>query len=194
MDRIVRMLTMIFVGIVSAIALLSCNRQEDYCYDPQGNRYTTARMGTQVWMTENLLYNAGEGCFCYNDNPRLCEEMGRLYTWEAALRAANEIEGWHLPSRQEWEDLIRFCGPDSVGYFNLVSDTTGFNPQWSGVRVSSGVFKAKGLGTANYWSSSISDTNSTLAFSVAVMSNLKILSPHNYPIVNACSVRLIKDR
>jgi uncharacterized protein (TIGR02145 family) len=87
--------------------------------------------------------------------------------------------GWHLPSRQEWQELIDFCGDDSAGYFNIVSDETGFNPQWSGVRISTGVLKARGLGGVNYWSSSAPDTNPALAFSVAVMSNLRIISPHN---------------
>jgi uncharacterized protein (TIGR02145 family) len=145
-------------------------------------------------MSENLSYDVGEGSYCYENDPTQCDEMGRLYTWTAALKASEEIQGWHLPSRREWQELIEFCGDDSVAYFNITSDEIGFNPQWSGVRISTGTYKARGLGGVNYWSSSSPDTNPTLAFSVAVMSNLQIISPHNYPKDNACSVRLIRDR
>ena len=75
----------------------------------------------------------------------------------------------------------------------MISEEFGFAPQWSGVRVASGQFRAMELKTVNYWSSTVSQQDTTLAWSVAIMSNLEIISPHNYPRVNACSVRLIKD-
>ena len=110
-------------------------------------------------MIENLLYDPGEGSYCYDDDTMLCVEMGRLYTWQAAVKAANEIDGWHLPSKQEWQELIELCGPDSsIAYLNIISDSVGFNPQWSGVRTSTGAYKAKDFKSTNYWSSSISDT------------------------------------
>jgi uncharacterized protein (TIGR02145 family) len=186
--------TLIFIISMSiSVFANSCSRQDAFS-DPQGNVYKITRIGDQEWMAENLLYDVGDGCYCYENDPALCDEMGRLYTWTAALKASDEIWGWHLPSREEWQELIGFCGDDSTGYFNIISDEIGFNPQWSGVRVSTGVFKARGLGGVNYWSSSAPDTNPTLAFSVAIMGNLQIISPHNYPKHNACSVRLVRDR
>ena len=184
---------LLIVSIFISVFAGSCSRQDAFS-DPHGNIYKTIRIENQEWMAENLRYDSGEGCYCYRNDPALCDEMGRLYTWTAALKASDEIPGWHLPSREEWQDLIEFCGDDSTGYSNIVSDEIGFNPQWSGVRVSTGVFKARGLGGVNYWSSSAPDTNPALAFSVAVMSNLRIISPHNYSKNNACSVRLIRDR
>ncbi len=181
------------VSLVSLSLCLSCSQDRSFS-DPQGNVYETIRIGQQMWMARNLLFDVGEGCYCYDDDPRLCAEMGRLYTWAAAQKAAEGIEGWHLPSRAEWEELIKYCGNEDEAYENITSDAIGFNPQWSGVRVSTGVFKARELHTVNYWSSSTADTNSTFAYSVAVMSNLRIVSPHNYPKDNACSVRLVEDR
>jgi uncharacterized protein (TIGR02145 family) len=118
--------------------------------------------------------------------------MGRLYTWQAAKEAAQEIEDWHLPSKEEWNALLKVCGEDSVGYVNITSEKLGFNPLWAGVMVSYVEFKARGL-WANYWNSTPSDTNSTLSFSVAVMHNRRIVSVHNYPQNNARSVRLVRD-
>ena len=180
--------------LLAGIVLFSCSGLPGLS-DPQGTAYRTVIIGGQTWMAENLRFDVGDGSYCYDDDPVKCNEMGRLYTWQAALRAAEEIDGWHLPSKQEWQELVDFCGEDSAAaYFSLISDTIGFNPEWSGVRVSTGVFKAAGLKSANYWSSSLSDTSSTLAYSVAVMSGFQMISPHNYPIANACSVRLIRDR
>jgi uncharacterized protein (TIGR02145 family) len=180
--------------LVAGLVHFSCADLSSFS-DTHGNTYTTVEIGGQTWMANNLRFDVGDGSYCYNDDPVMCNEMGRLYTWEAAVGAAGEIDGWHLPSKQEWQELVSFCGEDSAAaYLNLISDTIGFNPEWSGVRVSTGAFKAAGLQSANYWSSSLSDTSSTLAYSVAVMSGFQMISPHNYPIANACSVRLIRDR
>ncbi|UCF79562.1 MAG: hypothetical protein JSW03_04780 [Candidatus Eiseniibacteriota bacterium] len=178
--------------------LLSCSHDR-YLFDPQGNRYQTVTIGEQVWMAANLRYDVGDGTYCYDDDPLQCEAMGRLYTWSAALAAADQIPGWHLPSREEWEELIAFCGPDSAGYRKLISPATEFDPQWSGVRTSAAEFKAGdfkpgGFRGVNHWSSSTSDTNTALAYSVALLDHLQMIGPHNYPKVNACSVRLLKDR
>jgi uncharacterized protein (TIGR02145 family) len=178
-----------------AILFLSiCCGSQDVLEDPQGNVYKTTVIGDQEWMIENLLFDVGQGTYCYQDDPDLCIEMGRLYTWAAAKEATDQIRGWHLPTRQEWEELISYCGGDSAGYGKIVSDTVRFNPQWSGVRISTGVYKAGELKGVNYWSSTTADTNSTYAYSVAILSKLRIISPHNYPKENACSVRLIRDR
>jgi uncharacterized protein (TIGR02145 family) len=182
------------IAVMTGTSGITCGSRSSFS-DPQGNRYRITVIGEQVWMADNLLYDTGDGCYCYDDDPVQCEEMGRIYTWEAALKAADAIPGWHLPSKEEWEELINHCGADSSSaYFSLVSDSVGFNPQPSGVRVSSGEYKAKGMSGANYWSSSASDTSVDLSYSVAVMGNLEIISPHYYPRANACSVRLVKDR
>jgi uncharacterized protein (TIGR02145 family) len=178
--------------LMCAFFVLACNSDIGLT-DMDGNRYGTARIGQQTWMTENLRLDVGEGSYCYNDDPARCIEMGRLYTWEAATEAADRIPGWHLPSQEDWLTLIASSGPDSLAYRVMISEEFGFAPQWSGVRVASGQFRAMELKTVNYWSSTVSQQNPTLAWSVAIMSNLEIISPHNYPRVNACSVRLIKD-
>jgi len=170
-----------------------CERQNKIT-DAQGHIYTIVKIGEQEWMAENLRTDVGEGSYCYNDDPHQCIEMGRLYTWEAAKRASSQIEGWHVPTKNEWQELISFCGGDTAGYAIITSERVGFNPSWSGVRISTGEYKGKEFKGVNYWSSTVADTNSNFAYSAAILSQLKIISPHNYPIVNACSVRLVRDR
>lgn len=179
--------------LISAIAVFACGNETNLT-DGDGNRYGTVHIGQQTWMTENLRLDVGAGSYCYGNDTTLCIGMGRLYTWEAATRAADHTPGWHLPSRDEWLTLIESSGPDSLAYDVMISNEFGFLPQWSGVRVaSSEQFRARDLKTVNYWSATVSEEDTTLAWSVAIMSNLEIISPHNYPRRNACSVRLIKD-
>jgi uncharacterized protein (TIGR02145 family) len=71
-----------------------------------GKTYKTVKIGEQVWMAENLDYEA-EGSVCYDNDPANCEKYGRLYNWATAKNVCPE--GWHLPSNEEWEDLYQFA-------------------------------------------------------------------------------------
>ena len=96
----------------------------DFAYgemtDPRdGMVYKTTTIGGQVWMAENLNYFDIEGApssikndWCYWDKPENCESAGRLYTWKVAQRICPE--GWHLPTKADWESLLREVGADSL--------------------------------------------------------------------------------
>lgn len=174
------------------VLFISCN-QTATLSDPQGNTYATVRIGDQVWMAQNLRYAVETGSYCYNDDSIRCLEMGRLYTWDAAMIAANDIQGWQLPKKDDWIELIEYCGGDSTAYKQMISEETGFNPQWSGVRVYTGEYKSAGLGVVNYWTSSITDID-TLAWSFAILSKYETITAHKYGRSNACNVRLIKKQ
>lgn len=71
-----------------------------------GNTYKTVKIGKQVWLAENLNWE-GAGV-CYNDDPAMGAKYGRLYNWDEAMKAVPP--GWHLPTREEWHELIDFTG------------------------------------------------------------------------------------
>ena len=71
--------------------------------DADGNKYPTMKIGKQVWMAKNLNVKT-DGSWCYDNDPANCEKYGRLYAWDAAMKACPS--GWHLPGKEEMEALI----------------------------------------------------------------------------------------
>ena len=64
--------------------------------------FPTVRFNDQVWMGKNLhIADEGRG-ISYN------RKTGELfYNWEAAVRICEKLKGWHLPTKDEAEKLMR---------------------------------------------------------------------------------------
>jgi uncharacterized protein (TIGR02145 family)/uncharacterized repeat protein (TIGR02543 family) len=115
--------------------------------------YKWVRIGTQIWMAENLNYtptNTTSYSRCYDDKPANCNTYGRLYTWDAAMdgmgaaTTANPIVqgacpvGWHVPTNAEWGTLISYVGSDAA---KKLASTTGWVGKW---------WEGEGNGTDQY--------------------------------------------
>jgi hypothetical protein len=70
-----------------------------------GQVFKTIKLGSQVWMGENLNYTTDSSSWCYDNLPENCIIYGRLYTWEIGNKVCPV--GWHLPGDEEWKTLNR---------------------------------------------------------------------------------------
>jgi uncharacterized protein (TIGR02145 family) len=80
-------------------------------------RYHTITTGNKTWMAQNLNYPAVGHSWCYENNASNCDKYGRLYDWYTATDVCPS--GWHLPTRQEWNDLVTVAGGKDVAGIGL---------------------------------------------------------------------------
>lgn len=168
--------------------------------------------------------------WCYDNKKKNCDVGGRLYTWAAAidsLKLANDVEnpiecgnrkycdslptrirgvcveGWHLPSRDEWNELI-MAVVDTANAGRIFKSQTGWIDGGNGTDslgfsvLPVGYYHNKGKyygdgGISRMWSSqSVSDLFAT---------EMRIESNRNSVVLNfasgyksfALSVRCVKD-
>ena len=85
--------------------------------DGQVYKYTT--IGNQVWMAENLKFDAPYS-ICYDEIEGFCDTFGRFYSlhedgedlglFDQELLVTICPAGWHVPSVDEWSVLINEMG------------------------------------------------------------------------------------
>jgi len=128
-----------------------------------GQTYKWVKIGNQVWMAENLSYDAGDGCWFYDDDKSDYKKYGRLYDWETAQKACPP--GWHVPSDAEWTELIDYLGGTIVAGGKMkeagtthwdspntgATNESGFSALPGGSRSPDGWYAARGSHAA-FWS------------------------------------------
>jgi uncharacterized protein (TIGR02145 family) len=97
------------------------------CTDYNNNHYAIVRIGSQTWMAENLKStHCPDGTtvayYDYDLDPNNSLIYGRLYAWSSAMNGAASSNtnpsnvqgicpnGWHLPSKAEWQQFAIFLG------------------------------------------------------------------------------------
>ena len=84
-------------------------------------------IGTQTWKNKNLAIDDGQGgIYTQNVNYGQGNVTEYYYTWDAAVRVAATVQGWHLPTTAEWDTLATSVGGTDVAGTKLKS-TTGWS-------------------------------------------------------------------
>jgi uncharacterized protein (TIGR02145 family)/uncharacterized repeat protein (TIGR02543 family) len=124
--------------------------------DVDGNIYDTVRIGTQTWMVQNLKTtkyydgidipnvtnadswaNLSSAAYCwYENNTSNKATYGALYNWYAASNSRLAPAGWHLPSDDEWVELLWYLVDngynwDGTGELNRVGKSLATKTGWS---------------------------------------------------------------
>lgn len=188
-----------------------------------GRNYPYVQIGNQLWLAENLdykfevdgsqlpigvsgtpstpsawYYDNDEATYGVNGN-----KYGLLYNWYAAKYLdANKStllpEGWHVPTTEEWNTLMKAVGGKSIAGTKLKSitgwdsgngdDSYGFNafPSGGGYDGSFGYLGSR----ASFWTSI--ECNSRDAYSRALDTGTPLYSA-SYSKISGYSVRLVKN-
>lgn len=164
-------------------------------------------IGDQTWSTKNLaLTDWGEGIVTKVVNYGQGNVIEYYYTWPAAVRVANLVEGWHLPTRAEWDTLDSYIGWRTAG--TKLKSTYGWDPDTSAGTDDYGFCALPAGYTTNpnpstsfsefgkeaiFWTSTNSSGSSAYALAKCFDWTLSMndLSEGKYDFY--CTVRLIKD-
>jgi len=184
-----------------------------------GKAYRAVRIGNHMWMAENLNYQTTTGSWCYGENSSNCSTYGRLYDWSAAMNINtsynNKIwnssdvghqgvcpNGWHVPSRSEWNQLLRTTGGASTSATRLksrvgwkrvsgITDEYEFSALPSGFRgTNSSDFYE--IGNQSIWWTATS-VNDSAAYAKRIYGDSSMVSEFNYYKTGGFSVRCVQD-
>jgi uncharacterized protein (TIGR02145 family) len=127
--------------------------EDDPVSDYEGNSYKTVKIGTQIWMAENLRttrYSNGDeipevaadanwaglstGAYCWYDNDVANKtRFGALYNWFSVQDSRNIApSGWHIPTDAEWTILETYLGGGSVAGGKMKSPAIWQSPNTGG--------------------------------------------------------------
>jgi uncharacterized protein (TIGR02145 family) len=172
-------------GVEIEIIAEKTNASVSTFVDPRDSKaYKIVKIGKQTWMAENLNYEVGES-WCVHLNDSYCYIYGRTYDWKTAKDACPR--GWHLSSREEWNNLIKATGDEKFAHEKLKSekgwdgrgaggddfgadecsngtDEFGFSALPGGYYNDGGYYDVDDTG--NWWSSTESDGDNAYYFSI----------------------------
>jgi uncharacterized protein (TIGR02145 family) len=157
------------------------NSKPQFCDKRDGNKYVYVTIGTQIWMAENLNYDAIDSK-CNNNNETNCNIYGRLYDWATSMNleascntssCMNQVQpkhqgicpaGWHLPSNAEWLQLTNFVGinPGTKLKANVLWSGVGFDKHGFSALPGGNHFNSPGS-SGVWWNSTESESYNNLA-------------------------------
>ena len=189
-----------------------------------GKTYGAVKVENQIWMAQNLNYQVNHS-FCYDKTGSNCDKYGRLYTWAGIMDTLGGLstngkgcgygsttcaptypvqgicpQGWHLPSKEEFETLIEALGGKYTSGPKLKAksgwkdsgngtDDYEFTALPSGRRTPDGVYDLLGE-YGDLWSSTMVDATTA---NVLILTAVFRTDVGSADMRSAFAVRCIKD-
>ena len=216
MERKIRVYRLLILGLV--LFFNTSYRQADLnntVTDYDGNVYRTVKIGTQLWMAENLKttkYNNGESILLVKDivswhnlsTPAYSPFGDKavfhvFYNWYAVNTGKLCPNGWHVPTDYEWTILENYLGGNIIaggkmkesGTRNWVSPNTAASNESGFSALPGGPIGSDLYGYDGFWWSS------TLGNAAAWYRGLNYgtgsISRNNIPMRAGFCVRCLKD-
>jgi len=111
------------VAVVGLAGSVAAQQIGSFTDSRDGQKYKTVVIGGKTWMAENMNVKTGVS-WCYDDDESNCKKYGRLYAWSTAAKMVCP-SGWHLPSRQEWDNLTKAAGGEKTAGKKLKAEAVG---------------------------------------------------------------------
>jgi len=224
------------LSVMGFVLILTNNCTEDLnntiihiAKDQDSNSYSYVTIGTQVWMTHNLKARRYQNVnkigtttpatldltaevtpkyqWAYDGDETNVDTYGRLYTWYAATDSRKICPaGWHVPTDEEWTELISMeaMGGEGVGGGKLketgtihwitpntgATNETGFTALPGGYRDGDGTYYF--VGTTGFWWNSTEEFSPLAYFWSMNFSNSGVVRI-NYIKQLGFSVRCLRD-
>jgi len=187
--------------------------------DVDGNLYKAVKIGTQIWMAENLKtkhyrdgsaipnlksnadwinFSSDGGYTMFKNEDKYGDHFGYFYN-KAAITDSRQLApaGWHIPSKEEWEVLYQYIGGTKESGL-LLRDQYSWDPQLE--NVNSTLFSAMGAGyrlSNGEFTGYITDTawwsTGTVPYYSLYTKGYFEAGPLPSLNITGCSVRCIKD-
>ena len=182
-----------------------------------GLSYNIIPVGNQCWMSKNL--NVGKMVtslttnlphpnvsdndsiekYCYNNIESNCNSYGGLYDWNEMMKYTQTEgvqgicpDGWHIPTNNEWENLIWYLGGNYVAGIALKGTSSDqFNALLKGYRLSNGAFVENNIGT-RFWTSSTNQDGLLARYTYLNNTNDGVID-NTYNKNGAFNVRCLKN-
>jgi uncharacterized protein (TIGR02145 family) len=209
----------------SPVEKIEYTGQSEVVFDIDGNSYQAKGAGTQIWMSQNLrtsrLNNGNKINLVSNDlqweslsNPGYCwynndstknEKFGALYNLYSVATGLLCPTGWHVPTQNDWNTLIKYFGGTQIAGGKMKSHYTDFwdnPPDYAkspifmalpgGFRNSVSNKQFTNIDTAGYWWTYASKSDSGYSSIVLKASSTAIHSSY-FSKNDGLSIRCIKD-
>lgn len=156
------------------------------------DNFPSVKIGNQVWMIKNQD-SPFQKSWWYENDSTTNRKYGRLYFYSSAVASAPA--GWHLPSLEEWQQLIDHFDGDSLAASKMLDASSGLNLSLGGHKsaniTTNDLFDLKEQ-FGYYWTSTAKGDQT--AYAIEFRKGAPYVVKNYYRKANGFSVRYVKDK